>query len=512
MFCAISGEPPQDPVVSKKTGQVYEKRLIIKYIADYGKDPITGEEITEDDLLEIKASPKTVKPRPATLTSIPSLLSVFQNEWDSLMLETFTLKQQYQQVRQELSQALYQHDAACRVIARLMKERDAAREALANVQAHIAIKPPPEAAAAEGQMMEVEEQEKGINDVVINKLNETSTVLSKNRKKRKPPPELTSVDTIKNFTQISSISSLHTSTTPGITSMDVDQTEQLILTGGNDKKALIINIQEGKVTSQLKGHTKKITDVLWLGNPNEEGYDTAFTASVDKNIRIWQKSDKDYKSSAILSVHSAEVTGISVHATKDYLVSVSNDSTWAFHDIHTTQTLAKIESNDVINGYSTVEIHPDGLILGTGTNDSIVRIWDIKMQKNVTSFTDHTGRITSIAFSENGYYLATASECNAVKLWDLRKLLNFYTIQLDEGTKVNKVCWDYSGQYLGVCGTDVRIYQAKTWNQLAVFNDNTAEATDLKFGELAKTLYVSGLDRTVRFYGDSTTGDSTTEE
>ncbi len=53
---SVSGEPPQEPVVSKKSGQVYEKRLIIKYIADYGKDPITGEDIIEDDLLEIKAS------------------------------------------------------------------------------------------------------------------------------------------------------------------------------------------------------------------------------------------------------------------------------------------------------------------------------------------------------------------------------------------------------------------------------------------------------------------------
>ncbi|CAG8808570.1 13592_t:CDS:1, partial [Racocetra fulgida] len=49
----VSGEPPQEPVISKKSGHVYEKRLIVKYIADYGKDPINGEEITEEDLLEV---------------------------------------------------------------------------------------------------------------------------------------------------------------------------------------------------------------------------------------------------------------------------------------------------------------------------------------------------------------------------------------------------------------------------------------------------------------------------
>lgn len=41
---------------------------------------------------------KTVKPRPVTATSIPSMLQLFQNEWDALMLETYTLKQHLETV------------------------------------------------------------------------------------------------------------------------------------------------------------------------------------------------------------------------------------------------------------------------------------------------------------------------------------------------------------------------------------------------------------------------------
>jgi pre-mRNA-processing factor 19 len=149
-------------------GNIFEKRLIETYITENGTDPVTGEELTLEDLLDLKAAP-VARPRPPTQTSIPALLATFQSEWDALALETFTLKQQLARTRQELSAALYEHEAAVRVVARVTRERDEARDALARVG--VGAGSSSGATAAEGDEMAVDKQ--GLPEDVVERIQAT---------------------------------------------------------------------------------------------------------------------------------------------------------------------------------------------------------------------------------------------------------------------------------------------------------------------------------------------------
>lgn len=113
-------------------GTVYEKRLIEAFISENGTEPTTGAALTTEDLLELKTQPN-VTPRPPQLTSVPAMLAMFQNEWDSMALQVYKLQQDLKEARRELSVAMYQQDAARRVIAKVAAERDEARAALSKV-------------------------------------------------------------------------------------------------------------------------------------------------------------------------------------------------------------------------------------------------------------------------------------------------------------------------------------------------------------------------------------------
>lgn len=489
--CALSNETPEQPVVSPVSGSVFERRLISKYVREHGTDPINGQPLTEEMLIDLKVAP-IAKPRPPSATSVPALLKALQDEWDAVMLHSFSLRQQLQTARQELSHTLYQHDAACRVIARLTKEVTAAREALATLKPQAAGAGAAAGAAVETVAVETTEEAGGMTAEVVRRLQEKAALLTAQRKKRGKaiPEDLAKPEDLRAYQTLGSHPGLHSAGLPGILALDVSPSDR-ILTGGSDRNAAVFNKDTEQVVAVLKGHTKKVTSVVF--HPDE---DTAVTASPDTTVRVWHIPSA--QTTQIIRAHEGPVTGLSLHATGDYLLSTSTDQHWAFSDLHTGRVLARVPDNSAL---TAAEFHPDGLILGTGTSDALVKIWDLKERTNVANFPGHTGSITALAFSENGYYLATAAGDAAVKLWDLRKLKNFRTIVLEDGYEVQDLFFDQSGTYLAVAGTDVRLYLCKQWDTLKVFSDHTALATGVRFTHRARNVASVSMDRTLKIYG-----------
>lgn len=54
--CSMSGQPLLHPVVSTKTGHIYEKEAIHKHLSTFPYCPITNQDMSTDDLIEVAPS------------------------------------------------------------------------------------------------------------------------------------------------------------------------------------------------------------------------------------------------------------------------------------------------------------------------------------------------------------------------------------------------------------------------------------------------------------------------
>ncbi|MCJ1407491.1 hypothetical protein MMC19_001562 [Ptychographa xylographoides] len=469
MLCAISGESPQVPVASRKSGNIFEKRLIEAYISENGTDPVTNEELSTDDLIDLKSA-RVVRPRPPTLTSVPSLLSIFQNEWDALALETYTLKQHLTQTRQELSTALYQHDAAVRVIARLSRERDEARDALSKITMN-------GGPTSNGDSMQIDGQ--GLSGVLIAKVDATQEKLSKTRRKRVVPEDWADADTVQSLKPQKLSDSLY----PGSRSLSLNENGELALFGGADGVAGVYSIAQQEVIQTLRGGGGNITDGLWAGS-------RAILATSRGTVKVFDGASE----LSSFYIHAGEATSIALHPSGDILASVGVDKSYVFYDLESLTVAIQIYTDSSL---TTAAFHPDGHLFAAGGLDGQIKVFDVKSGANAANF-ESTGPIQSLSFSENGTWLASVTKGeNSVSIWDLRKAAQIRTLEI--GSQINCVRWDYTGQFLlaaGPGGLSIQQYSKATKAWTEPLRSGSA-AISAEWGPKARSIVSLGPDGSI---------------
>lgn len=76
---------------------------------------------------------------------------------------------------------------------------------------------------------------------------------------------------------------LHSASAPGILSLDIHAADtSKILTGGNDKNATVFNKDTEQVIAILKGHTKRVTSVIY--HPQEVCLNCSIVARMTPSV------------------------------------------------------------------------------------------------------------------------------------------------------------------------------------------------------------------------------------
>eukprot|EP01024_Parvocaulis_polyphysoides_P045652 TRINITY_DN4276_c0_g3_i3.p1 TRINITY_DN4276_c0_g3~~TRINITY_DN4276_c0_g3_i3.p1 ORF type:complete len:541 (-),score=71.56 TRINITY_DN4276_c0_g3_i3:363-1943(-) len=475
MQCAISGSTPQEAVISK-TGYIFERRLLESVIEETGKCPISGEPLTRDDIMPIKASKVFKPPRSVTVASLPQMLGQFQDEWDGLVLETHKLKQDLETCQQELSQALYQHDAACRVIARLQRERDEARDKLQDMESTMqeivqkqavkrAAQEQPEPANDEEEAARPKRAKAGITqdilDTITNQMEKLSTW---RRAKKYISPNLAKPEKIRNYVPKKIYNVFQSSDTA--VSMDFHENqENVVALAGGQGIIKLFDLKTEKLMQELDiqcgaKQAKFLTEKAILAVGEDGGC----------RVGVQEEGNQLFKIKFTIQDNNEQKVSsdIAVHPTGMYYVSAYDDGRWSFNDVTIGQCLASYnlaqqDPQNAGSGYLCSGFHPDGLIFALGCNNKEFHIWEMRNRGLAARFQGHDGIPIGVVFSENGIHMATTGDAGSILLWDLRKFKSFHKIIPYQGNLAARgIAYDKSGRYLACTGSDsTKIYGVK---------------------------------------------------
>ncbi|HCI79662.1 MAG TPA: hypothetical protein DHW02_08225, partial [Ktedonobacter sp.] len=196
---------------------------------------------------------------------------------------------------------------------------------------------------------------------------------------------------------------------------------QYIVTGGDDK---VLRLWDVKTRTLLDARLEHDTWIRTLAfSPDGEQF---ASGGDDGVIHLWDTWRRT--SIARLKGHKNSIRAITFHPTTTLLASGSVDGTihlWQLDTLQSTE-LTRQEQTNVHGplaaherGVWSLAFSPDGKLLASGSEDQTIRLWNVHSGHNIETLQGSVSWVGAVAFHPINNILASGGGDNAVYLWDL---------------------------------------------------------------------------------------------
>jgi WD40 repeat protein len=290
-----------------------------------------------------------------------------------------------------------------------------------------------------------------------------------------------------------------------VTAVSFSPDGSTIATASADTTAKIWNL-DGKLLKSLDGNQEDTNLWMWDVSFSLDGR-TIATASSDKTAKLWTFN----KELPIFTInHDATVRSLSFSRDGKILATGSRDKIvklWSLDGENINQI-----GEDIKTGHKkwlmSVSLSPSGDTLATASQDGSVKLWSLgggeirpveitpkvqssepKICRDSDSRICHNFSIISVDFNREGNLLATASEDETVKLWNLEgRLLNTFFGHIGG---VLDATFSPDGKFIASSGKDGRVI---IWNRDHKLEDVVKESCNWVRGYLENNTRVKEDD------------------